>query len=56
MENGLHYLKVASDHIETMKQRVSKQDYEDFHKEIQAVMSAMYCLWDWTNVQQDKPL
>lgn len=53
--DGMYYIKIASNHLEEMKKRIEKNDFDEFYKEIQEVMSAMYYLMDWSDAQQDKP-
>lgn len=52
---GMYYIRIASNHLEEMKKRINEKNFEDFHKEIQEVSSAMFYLLDWVNAQQDKP-
>lgn len=53
--DGLYYIKIAANHLEEMKRRISDNDFEDFQKEIREVMEAMHYLWDWIDAKQDKP-
>ena len=53
--DGLECIDMAQKHLDELKKRINEDNLDDFYKEMQGVAEAMFYLWDWVNVKQDKP-